>query len=159
MVAIVFIGLGESYKTVRWHKVDDLPEYLKGSAHFEGHRRDINRELDKHAGYYIQKQGTKTAVEFLSINREEHWYTLYYSNLYCNYQVNRDGELPYNNLWTGYYNLKDPRHPEYIALAQQPEPVEEYLAGGLHHTTALQGPQSQLSPTHEVLLTIGQAAA
>ena len=99
-----------------------------------------------------------TPTEFLCIDGEDRWYILHYSSRLQRYQATDKSILPIQNPFIGYWHLDEPDHPDYVIPAQQPEPVEEYLAGGLHHTITLEGPQSQLSPTHLILSVIEQAA-
>jgi hypothetical protein len=44
-------------------------------------------------------------------------------------------------------------------IEETPAPYKEFVSGGLHHIATLAGPQSQLSPTYQILPFIEQAAA
>jgi hypothetical protein len=161
-VAAIYIigGFVEGHKTVARRKFDDLSETLKGSVYFETHQTS-SRSQRVHTGYFYQNaNGDKTAIEFLNINGERRWYNLHYSSLNQVYYAYDSDVLPRDNLlYTRYYDIEDPDHPDYIAPIVAPlAPHEEFIAGGLHHVATLAGPQSQLSPTHQILPYIEQAA-
>ena len=144
-MAIDIVGHLIIPRHIHRRQFDDLPEHVKGRAYFEDHG-----DTD-HTGYYFDNQKQqKTPTEFLCIDGEDRWYILHYSSRLQRYQATDESILPIQNPFTGYWHIDEPDHPDYVIPAQQPEPVEEYLAGGLHHTTTLEGPQSQLSPTHLV---------
>jgi hypothetical protein len=160
-VAAIYVigGFVEGHKTVARRKFDDLSETIKGSVYFETHQTS-SRSQCVHTGYFYQNtHGDKTAVEFLNVNGEHRWYNLHYSSLNQVYYIYNTDTLPRENLlYTRYYDIKDPQHPDYIAPVAAPEPHEEFISGGLHHVATLEGPQAQLSPTHQIFPYIEQAA-
>jgi hypothetical protein len=112
---------------------------------------------------------TKTLIEtkellnsFLSVNRNKRWYNLHYSSLNQVYYAYDTDILPSENLpYTGYYHINDPEHHNYVAcvVEETPAPYEEFVAGGLYHVATFEGPQSQLSSTHQILPYIKHTAA
>ena len=108
-----------------------------------------------HTGYYYQRGNLARPVELLEVQGQIHWYDLTYDSLWSQYEVDIDNQIEPENEYLGYFPITDPRHVDYIPEPEtfheaEPEPEEEFLAGGVHHVATLQGPQAQLSPTHPV---------
>ena len=115
---------------------------------------------NKHTGYYITRGNRQIAVELLEVDNQIHWYKLTYNTLWDHYKVDKTDCLEINNPAVGYFDIDDSRHVNYIPAPETfHKPEEEFLAEGIHHVATLQGPQSQLSPTHPVLSVIKQATA
>ena len=65
--------------------------------------------------------------------------------------------MPRSKHSSGYWNITDPQHPDYVELFGQAEPEEEIIAGGTHHIITLQGSQP-LSPVAPILPQIVETA-
>ena len=160
-MAIRIVGhLDTTPKPVARRQQDDLPDWLKGTVTFSLTHSRFSGQPNKHTGYYITRGNRQIAVELLEVDNQIHWYELTYDTLWDHYEVDETDRLEIDNPAVGYFDIDDPRHVDYVPATETfHKPEEEFLAGGIHHVATLQGPQSQLSPTHPVLPVIEQAAA
>jgi hypothetical protein len=137
---------------------DNLPNQIKGTAYFTF---DTNTSgyITPHTRYYITQGNLEIPVEFLRANEQIHWYALSYNSQLGYYIVNEDDQYSTTNPLLGYFNITDPQHINNIPeIVNVPELHEEFIAGGPHHITTLEGPQAQLLETHHILPYIKQAA-
>jgi len=175
VAAIVLFGdlTNERKRIDRW-QVDNLPSHIKGQAYFEDYSR-TGGSSNQSTGYYIDKPNKKhCAVEFVEVDREDHWTALHWSSTKDHWYTARPALIARNNQWgLGWWSLDDPQHPNYVNPEQfveaqtgtgelhlpikaHPGPEEEILAGGLHHIATLEG-TSPLSPQEPILPQIKEA--
>ena len=154
-------GIQDSAKIIHRRRCDDLPDHVKGTVTFHV----FKDENDRHkpiTGYYTNDDQRRVAVELLKDEEhEDAWYILDQESTGC-FVTNRHNRLNLYTRGTGYWYIYNLQHPNYLpdppAEEEAPQPHEEFIAGGLHHVTTLEGPQAQLSPTHLILDHIEQAA-
>ena len=153
-------------------RFNDLPEHVIGKAFWQtapAHKR----------GYYLRvtkDNGEQSAegVEFLRFKGEDNWYLLEEDFTtgdwftWPAYRIPRE-----RSLGLGWWKKTDPQHPEHepssnspssgTSTATQasqerpppvanPDPTEEFLAGGLHHIATLSGPNPLIAEQPPVIL-------
>ena len=152
-------GITNDFKRVHQRKQDELPSHVKGEGviYREFSTSSTAGKVHPRTGYYIEE--TDEAVEFLKDEDEDAWFLLQQDTT-GRFVTCKDNRLERYAKKTGYWYFGDKQHPEYHLLQQaESQPHEELVAGGLHHVITLQGPQAQLSPTHQVLPAIERAAS
>ena len=172
MAAIILLeDLTNEHKKVNRQQVNNLPSHVKGQAYFEDYSR-TGGSLNKSTRYYINRPGqSHCAVEFIKVDREDHWTALHWNNTEDYWYTARPALISRNNRWNlGWWSLDDPQHPDYVDPEQfaktsegphlpieaHPGAEEEILAGGLHHIATLQG-VSPLSSQERILPQIKEA--
>ena len=152
-------GITNDFKHVHQRKQDDLPTHVKGEGvvYREFSTSSTTGKVHPRTGYYIEE--TDEAVEFLKDEDEDTWFLLQQDTT-GRFVTCKDNRLERYAKRTGYWYFGDEQHPEYHLLQQAESQLhEELVTGGLHHVVTLQGPQAQLSPTHQVLPAIERAAS
>ena len=152
-------GITSEFKRVHRRKQDDLPTHVKGEGvvYREFSTSSTAGKVHPRTGYYIEE--TDEAVKFLKDKDKDTWFLLQQDTT-GRFVTCKDNRLERYAKRTGYWYFGDEQHPEYHLLQQaESQPHEELVAGGLHHVVTLQGPQAQLSPTHQVLPVIERAAS
>ena len=152
-------GITDEYKHVHRRKQDELPTHVKGEGvvYREFSTTTTAGKIHPRTGYYIEE--TDEAIECLKDEEEDAWFLLQ-QDTSGRFVTCKDNRLDRYAKKTGYWYFGDEQHPEYHLLQQvENQPHEELVAEGLHHIVTLQGPQAQLSPTHQVLPVIERAAS
>jgi len=175
VAAIILLeDLTNKQKKVNRQQVNNLPSHVKGQTYFEDYSRTEGLS-NQSTGYYINKPNKKhCAVEFVKVDREDHWTALHWSSTKDHWYTARPALIARNNQWNlGWWSLDDPQHPNYVDPEQfiktstegphlpieaHPGAEEEILAGGLHHIATLEG-ISPLSPQEPILSQIEEAVA
>jgi len=174
VAAIILLGdLTNARKRINRQQVNNLPSHVKGQAYFKDYSRTGGLS-NQSTGYYIDKPNKKRcAVEFVEVDREDHWTALNWSSTKEHWYTARPAHIARNNQWgLGWWSLDNPQHPDYINPEQfvetskgphlpieaHPGAEEEILAGGLHHIATLEG-ISPLSPQEPILPQIEEAIA
>jgi hypothetical protein len=153
--------LTNAYKRIHRRHYDDLPQHVKGTVQFN----EDNVHPYTNRGYYILHNDQTYAVEFLRTEDDtEHWYLLVQvgGSPQHHWFTKEDHRIDHFTQNTGYWDLTDPQHHNYVPEADSDEepaaPAEELVAGGIHHIVTLQGPQT-LDPTPQILPEIQAAVA
>ena len=147
-------------KRINQRQSDNLPDHVKGSATFETHQR-LRSKANKNTGYYINSSQGKVAVEFITINGEDHWITLTTNDDAEAWYSSNQRIVPRDNTALGFWSTDDSQHPDFFIHHPEHAPStsqEETLAGGLHHIATLQG-ATLFTPQEPILPQIEEAAS
>ena len=103
----------------------------------------------------------KVAVEFITINGEDHWITFTTNNDAEAWYSSSNRIVPRDNPALGFWSTDNSQHPDFFTYHPENTPStsqEETLAGGLHHIATLQG-ATLFTPQEPILPQIEEATS
>ena len=112
-MGIVIIRDFSKLKCINWRQSDNLPDHVKGTATFETHQR-LRGKANKDTGYYVNSTQGKVAVEFVTIDGEDHWITLTTDKTAEVWYSKSNRIVPKDNTALGFWSTDNSQHPDFF---------------------------------------------